>query len=356
MKKIFSLLITILVSMTVEAQGVNFQELTLNQALAKAKAEQKFVFVDVYTDWCGPCRMMATQIFPMKEMGDYFNPKYVSIKLNAEKGEEGPAFKNKYGIRAYPTFVILDSEGNLLHMFAGGVLNLSFIDKVEESFNPDLAFGNLQQRYQAGERDKKLVASYLKALKGTYTVDVTPMVNDFVTSLGYDELICSDCLFIFDEFAPLGSPREKFFTDNIEKFRDVIGRDTVDKVLKNKYITYYAGILGKQRTLNPQEFEQNNNKLKKLQITKGEILPLYQETINATTSKTDVEKLYKHIIKLIPSTDKVERDTYLYFTIPAIGTSLTKEQVDNLVSMIENESTRNTIIKNLERSKATKKD
>lgn len=47
-------------------------------------------------------------------------------------------------------------------MFAGGVLNLSFIDKVEEAFNPDLAFGKLQQRYQAGERDKKLVASYLK--------------------------------------------------------------------------------------------------------------------------------------------------------------------------------------------------
>jgi len=35
-------------------------------------------------------------------------------------------------------------------MFAGGVLNLSFIDKVEEAFNPDLAFGKLQQRYQAG--------------------------------------------------------------------------------------------------------------------------------------------------------------------------------------------------------------
>jgi thioredoxin-related protein len=356
MKKIFLLLITALVSMAVEAQGVNFQELTLNQALTKAKAEQKFVFIDVYTDWCGPCRMMATQIFPMKEMGDYFNPKYVSIKLNAEKGEEGPAFKNKYGIHAYPTFVILDNEGNLIHMFAGGVLNLSFIDKVEEAFNPDLAFGKLQQRYQAGERDKKLVASYLKALKGTYTVDVTPMVNDFASSLNDDELICSDCLFIFDEFAPLGSPREKFLTDNIEKFRNIIGRDTVDKVLKNKYMAYYAGILNKQRALNPQEFEQNNDKLKKLQIKKGEILPLYQEAINVSTNKTDVEKLYKHIIKLMPSTEKSERDTYLYFTIPAIGTSLTKEQVDNLVSIVENESTRNTIIKNLERAKASKRD
>ena len=109
---------------------------------------------------------MAHDIFPMKEMGDYFNPKYISIKSNAEKGEDGPAVKTKYGIKAYPTFLILDGDGNLIHMFAGGTLSLAFIDKVEESFNPDKAFGNLQKRYKSGERDKKLVANYIRVSNG----------------------------------------------------------------------------------------------------------------------------------------------------------------------------------------------
>ncbi len=105
----------------------------------------------------------------MKEMGDYFNPKYICIKANAEKGEEGPAIKEKFGIKAYPTFAILNNDGNLIHMFAGGVLGLEFIDKVEESFNPELAFGELQKRYNAGERSKKLTSSYLQALQDTLT-------------------------------------------------------------------------------------------------------------------------------------------------------------------------------------------
>lgn len=161
-------------SIALFAQGINFQDLTLQQACVKAKTENKFVFIDCYTDWCGPCRMMSDQIFPMKEIGDYFNSKFVSIKANAEKGEEGPAIKKQFGITAYPTFIILDCAGNLIHMFAGGVLSLAFIDKVEESFNPELAFGQLQKRYNAGERDKKLTANYLKALQNTYTVNTTP--------------------------------------------------------------------------------------------------------------------------------------------------------------------------------------
>ena len=50
--------------------GVDFQHLTFDEALAKAKAEKKLVFVDCYTTWCGPCKMMTTKIFPMKEAGE----------------------------------------------------------------------------------------------------------------------------------------------------------------------------------------------------------------------------------------------------------------------------------------------
>lgn len=223
MKKCILVLAIVLSSVAPFAQGVNFQELTLKEACAKAKAENKLVFIDCYTDWCGPCRLMTEEIFPMKEMGDYFNPKYICIKANAEKGEEGPAIKEKFGIKAYPTFVILNNDGNLIHMFAGGVLGLEFIDKVEESFNPELAFGELQKRYNAGERSKKLTSSYLQALQHTYTTNVGPLIEEFANSLSDDELICEECLFLFDEHARLGSPREKFLTQHVEKFREVVG-------------------------------------------------------------------------------------------------------------------------------------
>ncbi|GAB1473207.1 hypothetical protein MASR2M69_06480 [Bacteroidota bacterium] len=51
--------------------------------------------------------MMDKEIYPMKEMGDYFNPKFVSVKFNAEKGEEGPAVKKKFELM--PTLLSCNS-------------------------------------------------------------------------------------------------------------------------------------------------------------------------------------------------------------------------------------------------------
>ena len=75
-------------ALSVSAQ-TDFRHIDLNEALATAKKEKKLVFVDFYTDWCGPCKKMASETFPDKTLGDFMNKKFVCIKLNAEK--EGAA-------------------------------------------------------------------------------------------------------------------------------------------------------------------------------------------------------------------------------------------------------------------------
>ena len=65
--------------------GVNFEHLSFKEALDKAQAENKLVFVDCYTSWCGPCRNMTEHIFPQEKVGDYFNSKFVCVKYDMEK-------------------------------------------------------------------------------------------------------------------------------------------------------------------------------------------------------------------------------------------------------------------------------
>ena len=67
--------------------GVNFEHLSFKEALDKAQAENKLVFVDCYTSWCGPCRNMTEHIFPQEKVGDYFNSKFVCVKYDMEKGK-----------------------------------------------------------------------------------------------------------------------------------------------------------------------------------------------------------------------------------------------------------------------------
>ena len=69
------------------AQGVDFKELTMREALALAKKEKKMVFVDFYTTWCGPCKMMTSEVFMREQVGTYFNRMFVNLKMDAEKGE-----------------------------------------------------------------------------------------------------------------------------------------------------------------------------------------------------------------------------------------------------------------------------
>jgi thiol:disulfide interchange protein len=85
----------------------------LDAALSKAKAEKKAIFLDFYTTWCMPCRMMDESVFRDWDVAEYMAENVVSIKVNAEKGR-GIDLKNKFGVGAYPTFVFLAPDGSEL--------------------------------------------------------------------------------------------------------------------------------------------------------------------------------------------------------------------------------------------------
>lgn len=99
-------------------KGITFATGTVADILAKAKAEGKMVFLDCYTTWCGPCRVMSNTIFTKNEVGEYFNKHFVSYKLDMERGE-GPALGKKYGVKAFPTMLFMDAEGNVRHTIVG---------------------------------------------------------------------------------------------------------------------------------------------------------------------------------------------------------------------------------------------
>ena len=109
MRKLLFMTMGLFCSMMVFGQ-TNFQHLTLGEAVAKAKAEGKMVFVDLYTSWCVPCKMMADKIFPDPKLGEFMNEKFVCVKYDTEKEEAGKVLAGKYSVLAYPTFLILNSN------------------------------------------------------------------------------------------------------------------------------------------------------------------------------------------------------------------------------------------------------
>lgn len=101
-----------------EPAGVEFIACTLDAALSRARAEGKLVFLDCQTVWCGPCRAMAKNVFPLPRVGAFFDERYVALKMDMETGE-GPDVAHRYEVKAYPTMLVLDAEGHELGRIVG---------------------------------------------------------------------------------------------------------------------------------------------------------------------------------------------------------------------------------------------
>ena len=172
-QKLTTLLFTLLVlslGLQVRAQdkGIAFlPEGTLfKDAVAKAQQTGKMIFLDCYTSWCGPCKMMANTVFPQEKVGAYMNPRFVSIKIDMEKGE-GVELTKKLQISAFPTFIFFNSNGEEIGRFLGGCDADKFIANVEKN-STDNGSADMDKRFAAGERDPQFLMQYLQTLGSAY--------------------------------------------------------------------------------------------------------------------------------------------------------------------------------------------
>jgi thioredoxin-related protein len=138
MKKLLILTLTFF-SISLTAQEINW--MTLEEAVEAQKTTSKKIFMDAYTIWCGPCKMLDKNTFHNKDVVAYVNKNYYAVKFNAEGNETinykgvtytNPDFKPNtsgrnsshqlsgfFGIRAYPTIIYFDEEANLIAPIPG---------------------------------------------------------------------------------------------------------------------------------------------------------------------------------------------------------------------------------------------
>ncbi len=151
---LFALLCTVLAlpAMAQEGKGIQFFKGTFAQALAKAKAEGKPLFVDFYAVWCGPCKKMEKQIFTQPEVGEYFNKHFVAVQLDAEKPENVDVAKT-YKVEAFPTLGIFDGEGKALSINVGYMNAQELLAMAKTAVGEVKGFEQLYKEYRQNPND-----------------------------------------------------------------------------------------------------------------------------------------------------------------------------------------------------------
>lgn len=117
MKKLLLFLVLSLSVQTLRAE-VTFSDLSFDAAIAQAKKAKRVVMVDYYTDWCGWCKVLDKKTYSDANVGKYATSDFVSLKINAEKGE-GIALAKKSKVQGFPTIVFYNGDGEEVHRVVG---------------------------------------------------------------------------------------------------------------------------------------------------------------------------------------------------------------------------------------------
>lgn len=161
-----------------ENKGMHFSKAAnWQEVLAEAKTSNKYIFVDAYTTWCGPCKYMSVKIFPQEETGTYFNDKFVNVKLQMDSTgadndhvkswySDAKSMMKQYAVTAYPTYLFFSPNGELVHRFVGAYADpASFIEKASVALNPDKQYYSLLKEYEKGHYDSAFLHTLAEAAR-----------------------------------------------------------------------------------------------------------------------------------------------------------------------------------------------
>ena len=93
-----------------ESKQIIFIENSWNEALKQAAAQNKYIFVDAYASWCGPCKMLRLTTFKNSKAALFYNKNFINISIDMEKGQ-GPELAAQWRLQAYPTLIIFNTKG-----------------------------------------------------------------------------------------------------------------------------------------------------------------------------------------------------------------------------------------------------
>jgi len=320
-KSLFRIMIVVALSATTisfaSAQGIKFEEGTFAEALEKAKQEGKLLFMDCYTSWCGPCKMLANNVFTNDTIGQYFNRHFINLKMDMEKGE-GPELERKYSVKAYPTLLFIEpSSQTVVYQAVGGRSVQGLLEESEKANDPNRNLQGLALQYEQNPTHAPSVLAYLNALKASsLTTERDGILNAYLSNIPQDS-ICSK-----ENWAILATHTDNPYSSAFdflhkyrERFRKAIGKENVDGKLDRLY-RYAIMPLIRRKRIPESEFPQEkfDKLVTLLHQEEGQNFAYYQAQLDmiGCVQKGD----YNAMLNVLDKAEKgqiLTQDTRFYF-------------------------------------------
>ena len=214
--------------------SIRFDESGLESVIQRAKVEKKPIFYMAYADWCPHCKNIKATTLKDSEVISFMNTNYVFAGLNFEKpGSED--FKTKYNVKTFPTFLVLDENGQELARFTGELKKDKFLSEVKLALNPKQQLPYLKAEYEKDKTNGLNLMRYLVALKkGKDRNELNPIAHEYFEKLTDDKIVNEVNWKIFTNgVSDIASREYQFVITNQQAFAAITSQKRVNDKFKN---------------------------------------------------------------------------------------------------------------------------
>jgi thioredoxin-related protein len=296
---------------------------------------------------------MSSQVFPSKDVGDFMNPKFVFMKLDMENGE-GPELNKLFKIKAYPTYVVLNSDGNELFRFEGYKPADAFIATIKSNIDKDKTPDALRTLYEFGNRDKEFLKDYIAILSSMNKhQEAVKVAEELMDDLTDDEKYETSYWKYWSDYGYAKIENNlNFLIDNQFKFK--VGKKVVTDFFVNFASSNYSSIAFSLGTPNgiegnrddvSKKFQYAQEITKKLDLEHNPTIEVFRSAALAEINglidpMLDTFELYANKI----FSDN-ERELFLQNIVKFFNSKLTEIQKERLAKLSKDEKTK-LLIKN----------
>lgn len=289
--------------------GIRWIEgLTWQQVKEKAKAENKYIFMDVYATWCGPCKLMDKEVYSNDTLGGYFDQHFISVKVQTDQTKKDNEYirswysdanviRRQYHIESYPSFVFLSPVGVVVEKQTGYKSVQELISIAQSATQPGKVYNDPYAEFEM------LLADYRKGIK---RMDRMPYMIKAAQSLEEFDLF-KQLVKEYTDYCMTLPPEQRYTKDNIEMWAtyllssktrafNLFYRDSeiIDKIMNKK--GYAAAVV--DRTIMDEivfPFLIAQNRDSSVSMAGG--MTLSGPGLKANYQEADWENLYRKIRK-----------------------------------------------------------
>ena len=276
MKFVYFYLIILLIGIySPTTAQITFSDKQFQDALASAKKEKKNLFLDFYADWCEPCKIMEKEVFALPEVGDYFNERFICLKINVET-PENKEIVQKYQVNALPTMLFINNKGEVLRTLNGATAPANFVHEAMVAAGDALSFEQLYTKLKKDKKNLELrqeflaqAPSFINTQQGyereKWSTRIEAIFDEYLQTKTIANMANPDDFILLTMFHGKKTKNDPIFdalVANYPLYAEKVGKAQVNKYLVGLFNSYIISLCREGKAEYKQELERVNGDLK----------------------------------------------------------------------------------------------